>query len=52
MNRILNQKDADKFCRDSAEFTKRVTKTKESARQALIDLGIYTKDGKLTKHYR
>lgn len=52
MNRTLNQKDADKFRKDLADFTKRVTKTKETARQALIDLGIYTKAGKLTKHYR
>jgi hypothetical protein len=30
----------------------RVTKTKESAMQALVELGIYTKNGKLHKRYR
>lgn len=51
MNRFLNQKDADKFRKDSAAYTKRVTRTRETARQALIDLGIYTEEGKIHKNY-
>ena len=49
--RTLDEKDADKFRKDSAAYTKKVTKTKETARRALIDMGIYTEDGKIHKDY-
>lgn len=51
MNRVLDQKDADKFSKDSAAYTKRVTRTRETARRALIDMGLYTEEGKLHKNY-
>jgi hypothetical protein len=40
------------FERSSQAYVDRVTTTKESAMQALVDLGIYTKSGKLHKRYR
>lgn len=48
----LTQKDADKFRKDSKEYMLKATKSRATARNALIKLGIYTKAGKLTKHYR
>jgi hypothetical protein len=34
-----------------AEYTTRVTESEEAARNALINEGFYTKDGKLTERY-
>ncbi len=47
----MNKKDLEKFKKASAAYTKKVCKTKETARQALIDMGLLTKDGKLHKNY-
>jgi len=40
------------FAKASKSHVDKVTRTKETAMQELIDAGIYGKDGKLTKRYR
>lgn len=48
----LNSPQAvEQFRKAAAAFTARATKSQSSARQTLIDEGIYTKAGKLTKRY-
>ncbi len=48
----VNTPEAVEVFRKAAEaFTKRATKSKESARKVLVAEGIYTKSGRLTKHY-
>ena len=42
----------EEFRKAAVAFTKRAVKSRASARQVLIDEGIYTKSGKLSKHYR
>ena len=44
--------DLARFRAASKVFTERATKSRASARKALIDAGIYTKAGKLAKHLR
>jgi hypothetical protein len=49
----LNTPQAVEWFRKAAKaFTRRATATRETARQVLIDEGIYTKSGKLSKNYR
>jgi hypothetical protein len=49
----LNSRQAVELFRKAAEaFTQRAIKSQESARKVLIEEGIYTKAGKLTKQYR
>ena len=40
------------FRKAAADFTREALRSKESALKALVDSGIYTKSGKLTKTYR
>ena len=40
------------FRRTSRTHVEKVTRTRESAMQELIDAGIYGRDGKLRKQYR
>lgn len=40
------------FRKAAEAFTKRATRSKATAIQTLIDEGIYTKSGKLSKNYR
>jgi hypothetical protein len=48
----LNSREAVERFRKAAEaFTTRATKSKAAARKVLVDEGIYTKSGKLTKRY-
>jgi hypothetical protein len=48
----FNSPEALERFREAAKaFTKRATRTRASARKVLIDEGIYTRSGKLTKHY-
>jgi hypothetical protein len=48
----LNSPQAvEQFRKAAAAFTARATKSQPTARQTLIDEGIYTKSGKLTKRY-
>jgi hypothetical protein len=41
----------ERFRKAAKDFTARVTKSRNRAHQALVDEGIYTKSGKLTKRY-
>ena len=48
----LNSPEAvERFRKAAKAFTSRAVKSRESARKVLVDEGIYTKSGKLTKHY-
>jgi hypothetical protein len=49
----LSSPEAVKRFRDAAaEFTKEGTRSKESAMRVLVESGIYTESGELTKNYR
>jgi hypothetical protein len=49
----LSSREAVKRFRDAAaEFTKEGTRSKESAMKVLVESGIYTESGELTKNYR
>ena len=48
---ILDEEDLKKLRKDLAEHTKKVCRTKATARQYLIDLGIHTEDGKIHENY-
>jgi hypothetical protein len=41
----------ERFRKAAKAFTSRAVKSRESARKVLVDEGIYTKSGKLTKRY-
>ncbi len=44
-----SKRAADKFTRDAKSYVKRVTKSRAAARKALVDAGIYTPNGKISK---
>jgi hypothetical protein len=49
----LNSRQAvERFRKAAKVFTQRAIKSKESARRVLVEEGIYTTAGKLTKQYR
>jgi hypothetical protein len=48
---VNTKKAATKFRKDAAAHASQLTRTKQSARKALVALGIYTASGKLSKHY-
>ncbi len=49
----LNSREAvEHFRKAAAEFMKKFGRSKESAMKVLVEAGIYTKSGKLTKNYR
>ncbi|MGB0060032.1 hypothetical protein [Candidatus Binatus sp.] len=49
----LNSREAvEHFRKGAEEFMKKATRSKESAMKALVESGIYTKTGKLSKNYR
>jgi len=48
---LADPRSAAQFRKAAKLFTIRATKTKAAARQTLVGEGIYTKAGKLTKHY-
>ncbi len=49
---ILNHEDAARFKKACAEYVKKVTKSKKTAREALVKLGTHTPDGQLTERFR
>ncbi len=49
---VLNQADADRFKKACKAYLKKVTKSKETAREALVKLGTHTPDGQLTERFR
>lgn len=48
---VLSQKDADEFRRAAKKYAKSVTVSKTKARSTLVNLGLYTKSGKLARRY-
>lgn len=48
----MNEKEIDKTVEVMKRYTRKVCKSKKSARKFLVDAGIYTADGKLAKNYR
>ena len=52
ITKFLTGKDADKFEKAAKKYTKKVTSSKEVAREALVKLGTHTPTGRLTKNYR
>lgn len=49
----INSPDAVERFREAAEaFTKAATRSREAAMKVLVDEGIYTPTGRLTKNYR
>lgn len=49
---LTNREAVECFREAAADFTKEATRSKESAIKVLVESGIYTKSGKLTKNYR
>ena len=48
----LTEQDAKEFRKAAKKFMKENTISREKARECLVRLGIYNKNGKLTKNYR
>ena len=42
----------ERFRDAAADFTKKAAETKDSARKILVEEGIYSNSGKLTRNYR
>ena len=49
---LTSPEAVERFREAVAIFTKEATRSKEAAVKALVESGIYTKSGKLTKNYR
>jgi hypothetical protein len=49
---LTSREAVDRFRKVAAEFTEKAVRSRESAIKALVESGIYTKSGKLTKNYR
>ncbi len=49
---VLNHEDAERFEKACKRYIKKVTKSKKTAREALVRLGTHTPDGQLTERYR
>jgi len=48
----LKDKDIENFISVLLKYKEKITKTPNSSKKFLIDLGVMTKKGNLTKHYR
>jgi len=49
---LTSPEAVERFREAAAEFTREATRSRKSAMDTLVNLGIYTKAGKLTKNYR
>jgi hypothetical protein len=49
---LTTREAVERFREAAADFTSEAVRSKESALKALVESGIYTKSGKLAKHYR
>ncbi len=49
---LVSPEAVERFRKAAKAFTLRSTKSQAVARKVLVDEGIYTKSGKLTKQYR
>jgi len=47
----MTEKEIKKYIKEFEKYSKKICSSKKSARKFLIDCGIYTKEGKLTKEY-
>lgn len=48
---VLTKEDADRFEKSASAWGKKAARTKKSARETLVSLGIVTPKGRLTKKY-
>jgi len=48
----MNDKEKKEYLKELRKFSKQLLASKERSRQFLIDAGIHTKTGRLTKPYR
>jgi len=49
---LSSREAVESFREVAAEFTKKWTRSKKSAMKVLVESGIYTASGKLSKNYR
>lgn len=49
---LTSREAVERFREAAAEFTKAGTRSKDAAMKVLVEAGIYTKSGKLSKNYR
>jgi hypothetical protein len=49
---LSTREAVEHFRKGAEEFTRKAARSKESAMKVLIESGIYTESGKLTKNYR
>ena len=49
---VLNQADADRFKIACKNYLKKISKSKKTAREALVRLVTHTPDGQLTERFR
>ena len=48
----MNDKEKKEYLKELKKFSKELISSKEKSRKFLIDAGIHTKTGRLTKPYR
>lgn len=51
MSYMQSEKEINKMVKDMKEWGKKIATTPEDAKQALFEMGIVTKSGKLSKNY-
>jgi len=49
---LSSREAVERFREAAAQFMKKATRSRESAMKVLVESGIYTKSGKLSKNYR
>ncbi len=49
---LTSREAVERFREATVEFTRKATRSRESAMQVLVEAGIYTKSGKLAENYR
>ena len=49
---VMTNEDVERFRRAADAYGKRHTRSKWAARKKLVELGIYTRSGKLTNNYK
>ena len=49
---VLGPEDADRFDEAAAAWSRKATRNKTQALKTLVEIGILTPSGRLTKHYR
>jgi len=48
----MTDRESEKIVKEMKAYAKKITASKEKAREFLVNLGTHTPDGKLTKAYR